>query len=75
MSLEKTKAAFKGCKQLSIAFDPSTYNGEETAVAVAYTSKNHDGLKIAGYCPIEVIPPNKHIGAREISMTPDVREL
>jgi hypothetical protein len=75
MSLEKVKDAFRGCKQLSISFDPSTYNGEETAVAVVYTSKTHAGSSAAGYCPIKVIPPNKQICAREIRMTPDVREI
>ena len=27
---------FQGCKQLSVAFDPSTYSGEDTGGAVAY---------------------------------------
>ena len=75
MAMEKTSAAFRSCRQLSVAFDPSTYNGEDTAVAVAYTWRNQSGSSVAGYCPIKAIPPNKHIGLQEIRMTEEVKEI
>ena len=72
LSMQKTAGAFRGCKQLSVAFDPSTYNGEETAVAVAYACREGG---IAAYLPVKVVPPNKHVRSNEISMSHDVQEI
>ena len=56
MAIKKAKRVFGGVKQVSIAFDPSTYSGEETSVGIAYANR-HGG--VASYMPIAVIPNGK----------------
>ena len=52
--MNNSSDSFQGCKQLSVAFDPSTYSGEDTRVAVAYNLRN--GMSTVA---IKTIPRSK----------------
>ena len=39
--MNNSSASFQGCKQFSMAFDPSAYAGEDTGVCVAYNPMSH----------------------------------
>ncbi len=65
MYLKNTQQAFQDQVQLSITTDPSSYNGEETAVGMVYSWEKD----IAAVLPIKVIPRGKQIPAGELDMS------
>ena len=69
--LKKVKTAFASCRQLGISFDPSTYNGEETGVGVAYSWRT--GL--AAYTNVSIIPASKWPSVLKIDFIPDLEHI
>ncbi|RYE98898.1 MAG: hypothetical protein EOO77_36410, partial [Oxalobacteraceae bacterium] len=60
------KQAFRDTKQLSVAFDPSTYDGEETLVAIAYSPIH----KVAAHLPLQILRRGGLAAAELPSATP-----
>ena len=65
MYMRNTQAAFAGVCQMSMAADPSVYNGEDTLVSQVYSAT----CKIAATACVKVIPRCKHIALDELAMT------
>ena len=64
-------AKFGGRLQVSMAFDPSTYTGEETAVAVLYSPSAGSST----YGPIKRIPAGKIVRPDEVSMYEEIEVM
>ena len=68
--MDISEERFHGCRQLSLSYDPSTYCGQDTAVAVGY---NIPG-RISTYCAIKVVPKGKHLVPHQVPMEQSVAE-
>ena len=65
MYMRNARDAMHAEVQLSISFDPSTYNGEETMVSQIYSWMKD----IACQCIVQIVPRGKHISVNEIPMS------
>ena len=70
MTMNKASSMFNGVQQISISFDPSTYNGEETCVGLAYTNL-HGG--VASFLPIAVIPNGKKVPRSGVALLSEIQ--
>ena len=52
LHLQTLEASFPNCRQLSVSWDPSSYGGKDTLVAVLYDPKQN----IAAYLPNQQLP-------------------
>ena len=68
--LGNSRASFTGCKKISLAFDPSTYSGEETGVAVAYNQRSKVSTVM-----LKTIPRAKQPTLGAFEVTEDVGAL
>lgn len=68
--MQNSSSAFRGCKQISLAFDPSTYSGEDTGVATAYNPTTD-----VSTVSIKIIPRSKLSCLGRVEVEPDVAAM